>query len=266
MKDASEHSFPAQAIDPLPHKVSSSTWYQVMAKFGLACGPRFRGLQDISAAVSEHRAVATMTESRTEGEAPYQLHPSTVDSAFQLLSCAILKGVGSSFDRLSVSTYIEELYINPAKEIITIEAEAIPSNTGGMAGNIVGISAGEIAISQMGLRMSPLGDNGEVTNDDPHTAVVQQWKSDVNLFDVKKLVYDGHLLNNIMARPARKEEPRRLTLLCKERSEPHMDMIVQSFIDNSYEIDFCSLDQNSQGRARYSVHSRYQGALLILCN
>lgn len=32
-------------------------------------------------------------------------------------------------------------------------------------------------------------------------------------------------------------------MLCKERSEPHMNMTVQSFIDNSYKIDFCSLNQ-----------------------
>lgn len=188
VKGACERSFLAQAIDPLPRKVPSNTWYRVMAKFGLAYGPRFRGLQDISTAVSERKAVATLTDSRKEGEAPYQLHPSTVDSAFQLLSCATFKGVGRSFDRLSVPTYIEELYINPAKENIIIEAEAIPSNTGGMAGNIVGISAGETVISLKGLRMSPLGDNDELTNDDPHAAVVLEWKSDVNLLDATKLM------------------------------------------------------------------------------
>jgi acyl transferase domain-containing protein/NADPH:quinone reductase-like Zn-dependent oxidoreductase/SAM-dependent methyltransferase len=189
VRDAFESSLPSRDIDPLPRKVPSSAWYRVMAKFGLAYGPRFRGLQDISAAVSERKAVATLTDSSKEGEALYQLHPATIDSAFHLLGCAAFNGVGRSFDRLSVPTYIQELYIKPpTKENIIIEAEATPSSTGGMTGNIIGISAGETVFGLKGLRMSPLEDNGEGTNDDTDAAVELEWKSDVNLLDATKLM------------------------------------------------------------------------------
>lgn len=198
VRDASEGGYARQEeIVSLPRKVSSRAWYRVMAKVGLAYGPRFRGLHDISAAVSECKAVATLSDSPKEGEALYPLHPAIIDSAFQLLGCAAVKGVGRSFDRLSVPTYIQELYIKPTKETIAIEAEAIPGSAGGITGNLVGISAGETVIGLKGLRLSPLGDNDEGTNDDTHAAVELEWKSDVNLLDATRLMRPAKDITNV---------------------------------------------------------------------
>ncbi|KAI4122746.1 MAG: hypothetical protein LQ338_005639 [Usnochroma carphineum] len=179
---------PAPSIEPLPRKVTSSTWYRVMAKLGLRYGPRFRGLQDISTHVAERKAVATLTDSLKDGETPYQLHPSTIDSAFQLFSCAAFKGIGRYFTKLSVPTYLEELYISPTKEKITIQADGKSSSSGILTGDLVGVSAGEVVMFLKGLRMSPLGDNDESLNDDPHAAVELEWKSDVNLLDANQLM------------------------------------------------------------------------------
>ncbi|KAL9609603.1 MAG: hypothetical protein Q9167_005646 [Letrouitia subvulpina] len=179
---------PAPEIKPLPRKVPSSTWYRVMAKLGLSYGSRFRGLQDISAHVSERKAVAALTDTLKDGETPYQLHPSTIDSAFQLFSCAAFHGIGRLFTKLSVPTFIEELYIRPSKDKIAIQAEGKSSNTGALTGDLLGVSAGEVVINLKGLRMSPLGDNDEGMNEDPHAAVELEWKSDVNLVDARELM------------------------------------------------------------------------------
>jgi len=48
------------SIEPLQRKVSPSTWYRVMRKFGLNYGPRFRPLKEISADVCETKAVAKL--------------------------------------------------------------------------------------------------------------------------------------------------------------------------------------------------------------
>lgn len=188
VRGGAEFELPVPTVEPCQRVVPTSTWYRVMARFGLNYGPRFRGLSDISAHVSERKAVATLNDSLGEKETPYQLHPATIDSAFQLFSCAAFNGVGRLFNKLSIPTHIEELYINPAKESIKIQAEAESSSTGTLSGNLVGVSAGKLAINLKGLRMTPLGDNNESQNEDPHAAVELEWKSDVNLLDATQLM------------------------------------------------------------------------------
>ena len=189
VKEGHTFTTPAPKIEPFPRQVPSSTWYRVMAKLGLVYGPRFQGLQDISAHVSERRAVATLTDTLEDGETPYQMHPSTIDSAVQLLyPCAVFSGVGRLFTKLSVPTYLEELYISPTKEQITIEADSTSSSSGSLAGDLVGVSAGKVVINVKGLRIAPLGDNDESLNDDPHAAVELLWKSNVNLLDANQLI------------------------------------------------------------------------------
>lgn len=188
VRGGAEFQTAVPTVEPLPRKVPTSTWYRVMARFGLNYGPRFRGLSEISAHVSERKAVATLNDSLGEKETPYQLHPATIDSSFQLFSCAAFKGVGRLFTKLSVPTHIEELYISPATESITIEAAAASSSTGTLEGNLVGVSGGELVINLKGLRMTPLGDNNESEAADPHAATELEWKSDVNLLDAAQLM------------------------------------------------------------------------------
>ena len=188
VRGGAEYKTRAPAIEPLQRQVLSSTWYRVMARFGLNYGPKFRGLSNISAHVSERKAVATLHDSLGEKDSSYQLHPATIDSSFQLFSCAAFNGVGRQFTKLSVPTHVEELYIRPAKEIIAIQAEAESSSIGTLTGNLVGVSAGELVINLKGLRMTPLGDNNEGQNEDPHAAVELEWKSDVNLLDAAQLM------------------------------------------------------------------------------
>ena len=85
-------------------------------------------------------------------------------------------------------TYIEELYVSPAKADIVIQAEAASSTSGALSGNLVGVSSGEVAMKLVGLRMSPLGDNNEGQNEDPHAATELEWKSDLNLLDAADLM------------------------------------------------------------------------------
>ena len=159
-----------------------------IARFGLNYGPRFRGLEEISAHVSERKAVATLTDGLTETETPYQIHPTTIDCSFQLFSVSAFHGIGRLFNKLSVPTYIEELYIRPAKDNILIQAEAASSFSGALSGNLVGVSAGEVVINLVGLKMSPLGDNDQGQNEDPHAAAELEWKSDLNLLDAAQLM------------------------------------------------------------------------------
>ena len=140
--------------------------------------------------------MATLNDGLGEKDTPYQLHPATIDSSFQLSSCAAFNGVSRLFTKLSIPTHIEELYIAPAKEGISIQAEAKSSSTGAMVGNLVGVSAGELVINLKGLRMTPLGDNNESQSEDPHAAVELEWKCDVNLLDAAQLMRPAKDITN----------------------------------------------------------------------
>ena len=187
-KGSFELRVPCRKTEKLPRRIPSSKWYRVLMRHGLCYGPRFRGLKDISAAISESKAMATVVDSHVDGETPYQLHPSTIDSAFQLFGCAACNGIGRLFNELSVPTFIEELSIEPARESISIEAETKASPSGALVGNLIGTSTGQTVIHVRGLRMSPLGDHADMLSEDPHAAVELEWKSDVNLIDLKELM------------------------------------------------------------------------------
>ena len=223
----SEHHLSVPKLEPLQREVPSSTWYGVMRRFGLNYGPRFRGLKDISAHTSERKAVATLSDRLDEKETPYQLHPATIDSAFQLFSVAAFKGVPRLFNKLSVPTYIEELYIRPSKKDIMIQAEAESSPGGALFGNLAGVVDGEITINLKGLRMSPLGDNDEGLNDDPHAAVELEWKSDINFLDAAKLmrpakdITKSHLLIEKLALACMVESQFQLSNL--KTPQPHLE-------------------------------------------
>ncbi|MCJ1385150.1 hypothetical protein MMC17_008269 [Xylographa soralifera] len=227
VRGGSEFHQAMPTIEPFQRKVPSSTWYRAMGRFGLNYGPRFRGLSNISAHVSERKATATLCDKLEEKETPYQLHPATIDSAFQLFSVAAFNGLGRLFNKLSVPTYIEELYIRPSKEDIVIQAEAQSSSSGALSGNLVGVSSGEVVINLKGLRMSPLGDNDEALNQDPHAAVELEWKSDLNFLDAAQLmrpakdITQSHLLVEQLALACMVES--RLQLLNVQTSQPHLE-------------------------------------------
>ena len=223
----SEFQLPVPSIEPLPRKVPSSVWYRVMRRFGLNYGPRFRGLSNISAHVSERKAVATISDSLEEKETPYQLHPATIDCTFQLFSASAFNGLARLFNKLSVPTYIEELYIRPPKGDILVQAEADATARGTLSGNLVGVSEGETVINMKGLRLSPLGDNDEATGDDPHAAVELEWKSDLNFMDAAQLMRPlkdntkSHLLVDRLALACMIETRARIRGL--KTTKPHLE-------------------------------------------
>ena len=176
-----------------------------MKNVGLNDGGRFRGLSDISANVTKRHATARLHDKQEPSETPYQLHPSTLDSAFQLFSVAAFQGIGRLFKGLSVPTSIDELYIKPPKDYIDIEASGQATSKGGLCGDLIGVAGDEVVINLRGLKMSALGDNDDGLNEDPHAAVELEWKSDINLLDATELmrpandITESHLLAEKLA-------------------------------------------------------------------
>lgn len=184
-------AYTAAIPEPLPRKVSSPRWYTTMSRIGLNYGPRFTGLQNISAGVTEQSAVLNITDyPGDKGESSYPLHPTTVDIMLQSWTVAAFRGIYSTFDKSFLPTFIKELYIGSGSgQNIHVKTTTTSHNAAAGRDHAEGQSYG-------------VGDNGEnvfilkglqgtrlpFEDDDPDLTVLQmQWKPDFNLLDAAKL-------------------------------------------------------------------------------
>ncbi|KAF2195930.1 hypothetical protein K469DRAFT_545317 [Zopfia rhizophila CBS 207.26] len=192
------------SIEHLPREVPYTDWYSTMKRFGLNYGPRFRGMKRISADVKSHKAVCTIVNTVEKLESFYAMHPCTMDHALQLYSVAGFTGLSRLFQQLSVPTYIEELYIKPTSEEITIQATTEISPRGSFHGNAVGTSPSQGTVFELKtLKLSPLTDAEDTRGNDPHAAVELVWKPDIHFVDVPKTMRrfrDIHSLNFALER------------------------------------------------------------------
>jgi len=152
-------------------------------------GPKFRCLREIHSDVSETQASALLMQERPDPrESVYPLHPTMLDSSFQLLTVAFFNGTPRHFDRLFLPTYIEELSLCPAGDTINLQAVTSPNGTG-LSGNLLGTTMdGATILSVKNLQFSSLGDNDNSANPDPHAATVLQWDRDLNFLDAATLM------------------------------------------------------------------------------
>lgn len=177
-------------IIPEKRMVGSQKWYSVMKRFGLNYGPRFQGLRDITAGISQRMAVAYIDNTSEDSESFYTMHPCTIDFAFQLFSVAAFKGLSRLFTKLSIPTYIEELYIRPTSTEILIAADAEVTPRGAFFGDAVGVAPDIGTVFRLkNLRLSPLTDASDVRGSDPHAAVELVWKPDINCLDPSTLIH-----------------------------------------------------------------------------
>ena len=97
------------SMDTLPRRIARAYWYDVLEATGLKCGPAFQGLDEISTALTEQKAVATV--STFEDTTKYILHPLTMDQCLQIVMVAACNGQGRLLTELSTITSIEHLVV-----------------------------------------------------------------------------------------------------------------------------------------------------------
>ena len=177
----------AVQINPLPRRVPTHSWYNVMRKCGLQYGPRFQGMSSITAGIDVSRAVAELEDVMLSNESPYEMHPSTMDAAFQLFSVASSQGLARHFDKLSVPSYIEELYIRKPRSRVTVRAQTKSSTRGAMDGDALGVSDGEVVFFLKDLQFADLARSNDVSGKNPHAAAELWWKPDINFLDTSQV-------------------------------------------------------------------------------
>lgn len=125
--------------NPLQRHVARAYWYDVLESCGVKYGPAFRGLDEISTAIMEHKSVASI--SSFEDTTSYIFHPVTIDQCLQIMVVAACKGQGRSLTGLSVVTAIEHLDVfKGARTKLRIGGMATKISSGSLTGNVSAVS------------------------------------------------------------------------------------------------------------------------------
>lgn len=173
---------PAPEINTFPRKIDSDRWYKTMARIGLNYGPRFTGLQEVTASATDKVASAKVTDRQEDWESSYALHPTTLDIIFQSWIVAQKNGVYRDLKTLLLPTYIEEIYVDcPTSTTI-----AFMTSVDDKQASSYGVVDGKTIFSLRGLEGTPLENEDDKAVE--FNAQHLQWKPDFEFADPSKLI------------------------------------------------------------------------------
>lgn len=188
---------------PLPRKVLASRWYTTLSRVGLNYGPRFTGMKNITAGVTERSAVLNVTDYPGDGpESYYPLHPTTLDLMLQSWTVAAFRGVYSAFKNSFLPTFIKEFYVGCGSgQTINVKTSTTTYNTAAGRdrgqGHSYGVGEdGENVFVLKGLRGAPLPLAEDATE---LTALQMQWKPDFFFLDAARLTRPTYDFRNQIA-------------------------------------------------------------------
>ncbi|PIA96147.1 Nonribosomal peptide synthetase 14 [Cercospora beticola] len=186
IKGGQESRGPSFQAETYPRQVSTSAWYRSMARAGLKYGPRFVGMEGITAGIQEAKASAVISDKQNPNEPHYPLHPTTLDIAFQTIRVAVHLGEPRLFRRVYLPTYIEELYVGDARhQTIRVNTRAVSGKYGATRGYSQGIVNDARAFHFEGIRFTLLETDEALQM---HKAAYLQWKPDWDLLEINSLL------------------------------------------------------------------------------
>ncbi|KAK5626220.1 hypothetical protein RRF57_001935 [Xylaria bambusicola] len=228
---------PGHKVVEYSKSISSKRWYKTMSRIGLNYGPRFMGLNDITASASERLAAAKVTDTQDEVESPYPLHPATLDIILQAWTIASTMGEYRTFTKLFLPTFIEEIYVGSATSK-TIYIHTAASGAAGTAhGSSYGVVNEDVVFFLKGFKGTPVEDVG-IEKPPEMTALHLQWKPDVEFLEASALMKPKFEITPqlvflerlyILCATEAKE-----TLASATASQPHFEKF-RSWIDEQFE-------------------------------
>jgi hypothetical protein len=169
--------------------MQASCWYRKMKQVGMTYGPRFQGLDEISAHPVRPSATASVSNTIMEDESVYQLHPTAIDSCIQLFTVAACRGLARRFGNTPVvPTRFGKVFVKRPNAMVTVQADANTAITRGIEGSCYGVAANELVLVLEDVKLSPLGDGDSLARVDPHAGVCLRWKPDIDFEDVGSLI------------------------------------------------------------------------------
>lgn len=180
----------SQTVDVHPRKVASNVWYPAMKNIGLNYGPRFQGLQDITAHPVKSVATASVHDDLELHESIYATHPTVIDQALQLFTVAMSNGLARKLDKLAIPAVIGEIYIGESGSSVAIEAKALVTPKGAIQGSALATSDGKVTLSLTNSTFNPLEtDSASSQEVDKLAAVRLDWQPDIDFLDPTTLIH-----------------------------------------------------------------------------
>lgn len=187
----------AAAVEYLPRKVSSTSFYDALARHGLAYGPRFRALADVRSHVSQGRATAVVDARRPaagETEDAYPLHPTLLDASMHACMVAECRGLVRNVRGGAVPKRIRAVYVRHAGGLVDVAGHIAEDTAAPREAGAVGVCEGRTVLQIHGIEIAPLPTAGLVAEtaeeEDPHAGAVLEWRPDITFVDWGKLPRD----------------------------------------------------------------------------
>jgi hypothetical protein len=123
------------AGQPLLRAVDAGTWYRALERCGLAYGPTFRGLSNISAHPATLEAAADVVDQCNNPPSRYILHPTVIDQCLQLMSVAMTNGIARRLDRTAIPAGLNHLYVGREEPKMRLSVNLARHVLGSVAGH-----------------------------------------------------------------------------------------------------------------------------------
>lgn len=175
-------------ITPFIRKVSAKFWYTFMTSLGLSYGPRFQGLENITADPALEIAYATSCEDGGLHESHYSIHPTVIDNSLQLMGVAASRGLTRTVDKLCVPVFMESVHVCKAAGMFTIQAAANHMSGTTMTGNVVAAVDDRAVLCITGGSFFSIDDHHSFASANIPLTTTATWKPDIDLLAQKSLL------------------------------------------------------------------------------
>ncbi|WYZ36126.1 hypothetical protein EsH8_XI_000009 [Colletotrichum jinshuiense] len=173
---------------------SSSSWYRKFRSLGLEYGPRFNGMDTITADPLTPKVAASLKLDLVPGEERYySIHPGTLDRLVQSLYIAAAHGLTRNCNTLALIAYVDEFNFNPplnGAKVLNFLAKITEQRPGAFLGSVVAFADGTNAVvSSKGWQLSRISESNETNATlSPHGAAQLEWREDVEFIDPSSLI------------------------------------------------------------------------------
>ncbi|KAI9699569.1 MAG: Type I Iterative PKS [Bogoriella megaspora] len=174
------------ANDSFPRRVIPSSWYGDLARLGLAYGPAFRGIEKLTASTKQMVAAAKVSNYDASQASSFCLHPAMIDAMFQVGLAAITNGLCRHFSEPRIPTLIEDLQVWHNK--MDVQCTATCSEANGELSIDGHGTDGKSCLRVRGIRLTPLANDGLVSDEDKYAAARLEWVPDYDFQDVFSLI------------------------------------------------------------------------------
>ena len=171
----------------LPRKVGTWHWYDALYKKDLCFGRYFQTLDQIEASTNAvNLAVAQVIDRKPGDESFYHIHPTRLDTIFQLVMAAAVNGSTRKV-RCWLPVSIEKMTVARCSENMACEVEAHLSSNQSIHAQGRTVSGDRTVVSATGIVASP-ADGSAQGDSENFSGCRYTWDSDVHFADLQSLI------------------------------------------------------------------------------